>query len=147
MSVPAGRADLLERFYVNACSHGEVDVLDEILVADFVATEATSSARLDREGLKRRIVELRSALPDLRIRVERVVAGGDEVAVAWCAEGTFTAALRGRQPTGRRVEASGLTIHRFAHGRIAAHWSRSDLPGLTRGLFIVPSRRRGTVGR
>jgi steroid delta-isomerase-like uncharacterized protein len=132
VSDSTGHAALLERFYEDACSRGDLDVLDVVLADGFTGTDPTGPA--DREGVKQLIAEFRAALPDLRITVERVVAGRDEAAVAWRARGTFKAPFRGVAPTGRDVETSGITIHRFDRGRITSQRSEWDVLGVLTAL-------------
>jgi steroid delta-isomerase-like uncharacterized protein len=143
VSDSTGHAELLGRFYEDACSRGDTEVLDLVLADGFTWTDPTSPVAADREAVKRMIGEFRAALPDLRIAVERVVAGGNEAAVGWRAEGTFTAPFRGLAPTGRRVETSGITIHRFERGRIASHRSEWDVLGALTALGAIPAESPG----
>jgi steroid delta-isomerase-like uncharacterized protein len=143
MSDTSGHARLLERFYEDALNRGDTGVLDLVLADGFRGTDPTSPVPIDRAAVKRSIAELRSALPDLRMAVERVVGGVDEVAVGWRAEGTFRAPFRGSAPTGRRVETSGITIHRFENDRIASQRSEWDALGLLTALGALPRVFRG----
>jgi ketosteroid isomerase-like protein len=130
VSDSTGHAALLERFYEDACSRGDTDVLDVVLADGFSGTDPTSAVPADREAVKRMIGDFRAAVPDLRIAVERVVASRNEAAVAWRASGTFA-------PTGRHVETSGITIHRFDRGRIASQRSEWDVLGVLTALGAI----------
>jgi predicted ester cyclase len=147
MSESTGRAELLEQLYCVACGEGHVEVLDEVLSDDFSGSDPDDRSPRDREAMKRAILELRAALPDVRVSVEQVVAGGHDVAVGWRAEGTFTAPLRGLQPTGRRVEVTGITIHHFDRGRIAAARSVCDLQAIVAPHVAVHQAAARTAER
>ncbi len=45
----------------------------------------------------------------------------------------------GIPPTGRRIEVSGVTISRFAGGKIAEDWYQGDDLGMMRQLGVIPS--------
>ena len=57
------------------------------------------------------------AFPDLRVTVEDMLAEGDKVATRWTIRGTHQGELMGIPPTGKQVEASGITIHRVSGGK------------------------------
>lgn len=59
----------------------------------------------------------RTALPDMQIAVNRMVAEGDPVAVHWTAWGTNTQPGMGFPATGKKIRISGMTIFRFKAGK------------------------------
>lgn len=99
-------------------SKGDWDGYRRIHTAEFRA-HATGSPSGSLEEDLASAKEWRSAFPDLAVRVERVVAEGDLVAVHWIARGTNTGAGNGLPATGKSIEAGGITIFRMADGRIA----------------------------
>lgn len=81
----------------------------------------------------------RAAFPDLHMKVDRVLAEEDLVAVRWTARGTNTGAGNGIPATGRRVEITGTTLFRMADGRIAEEWTCANSLGLMRQLGMLPA--------
>jgi predicted ester cyclase len=82
---------------------------------------------LDRAGYAGFIAMFRSALPDVANTVEDVVVANDRAVVRWIGGGTHTGApLLGRPATGRRVQAHGVYVLRFAGARIAEVWNHWD---------------------
>jgi predicted ester cyclase len=77
---------------------------------------------------------LREAFPDIQVRVEDVIAGGDRVAVRFTAAGTQMAPFFGIPATGRHVEWTGIAIYRIADGRIVEAWWAGDTARLLRRL-------------
>ena len=73
---------------------------------------------------------LRSAIPDLKTRVEVLIAEGEEVWARCNFEGTHTNALYGIAPTGKRVGFSGMLIARFAGVDWKERWEFGDELGL-----------------
>ena len=82
--------------------------------------------------------QLLSAFPDLHFTVEELIGEGDLVAVRWRARGAFTGAFMGRQPTGKVVEMTGISIHRFEGGKGAECWIQMDSLGLLQQVGVVP---------
>lgn len=60
------------------------------------------------------------AFPDFRFEVLDVVAEGEKAAVHWRATGSFDGDVRfeGMEPTGKRVDLTGLDLLRIRDGRI-----------------------------
>jgi len=71
-----------------------------------------------------------AAFPDFRVTTENIVAEGDKVAVRWTVTGTHEGTLMGVPPTGRPVKFSGMTIYRFADGKIVENWWAYDALGM-----------------
>lgn len=62
-------------------------------------------------------------MPDMRVRVNRILAERDLVAVDWTASGTNTQAEMGFPATGKKIKVDGMTIFRFKAGKISEEWS------------------------
>ena len=112
-------------------------VLDALLAEGVVAHRAVGTGTLGAAEAQQRAREFRTAFPDVRVSVGRVVVQGDAAAVAWVAEGTHRGEFDGVAATGRRAAWEGIAIVRVACGRIAEYWSASDGLGLRRQLGIV----------
>ena len=81
----------------------------------------------------------RAAFPDLHMKVDRLLAERDLVAVRWTARGTNTGTGNGIPATGRSVEITGTTMFRMADGRIAEEWTCANSLGLMRQLGMLPA--------
>ena len=79
------------------------------------------------KGIRQSVGLYRRVLSDLRIHVEDQVSEGDRVASRWMAEGNHR---------GRAIRLKGITISRFADGRIVEDWSISDSLSLLRQLGV-----------
>jgi len=71
-----------------------------------------------------------AAFPDFRVTTENIIAEGDKVAIRWTVNGTHLGALMGVPPTGRSVTFTGMTIYRFADGKIVENWWSYDALGM-----------------
>jgi steroid delta-isomerase-like uncharacterized protein len=71
-----------------------------------------------------------AAFPDLRITIDNIIAEGDKVAARWTGAGTHLGELMGIPASGRPVSFTGMTIHRFADGKIVENWWAYDALGM-----------------
>ena len=119
---------------------GNLDLADELYAPDYVLHDPSLPEDLHGpEGLKRYAAMTRGAFPDAQVTVEDQVAEGEKVVDRWTARGTHTEEFMGIPPTGRRIEVSGVTISRFAGGKIAEDWYHSDDLGMMQQLGVIPS--------
>jgi steroid delta-isomerase-like uncharacterized protein len=131
----AGTADNLriaERVFLETLAQGRFERLDEIYGEGFVAHGASADYNLSEDTAATR--SWRTAMPDLKVTVERTVAAADLVAVHWKAAGTNTVSAGGLPGRGDRVGIEGMTFFRFAVGRIVEEWSVVDVATLRKQL-------------
>jgi len=86
------------------------------------------------EGIKQLIGMYRSAFPDIRFETGEMISDGATVAHRWTFTGTHEGEMMGIEPTGKRVEVSGVEMNHVEDGRISASWTVSDAMGLMRQL-------------
>ncbi len=81
----------------------------------------------------------RNAFPDFRITTEEQIADGDVVVTRWTGTGTHQGDLMGMPATGKEATTAGITIDRFAGGKLVAGWAIFDQLGLLQQLGAVPT--------
>jgi predicted ester cyclase len=74
------------------------------------------------EGFKGLVSTYRTALPDLRVPIEDLIAEGDRVVTRWRARGTHHGELMGNAPTGNQLTVTGILIDRISSGKIEEEW-------------------------
>ena len=93
------------------------------------------------EAVARRYRGLWAALPDLQVRLRRIVAIDGELAVTeHTLSGTHRGPLFGVAPTGRRVQVNTVVIWEFADERIRGETVYFDLATVLRqvGALVLP---------
>jgi len=125
-------------FFEEVLDQGQFDKYAESHAKDFVAHAGDHDATLEEDIAAAK--EERKALPDMRVRVNQIIAEGDLVAVYWTATGTNTQAGMGFPATGRKIEINGMTFFRFKAGKIREEWSAWDMLSVMRqaGLSSSP---------
>lgn len=131
----AGTADnvrLATRYFLENMATGRFASPDAMFAPNFIAHGAAASYTLAQDTAA--TSSWRTAMPDLKVTVLRTVADKDMVAVHWMASGTNTVALGALPGRGDRLGIEGMTLFRFAAGRIAEEWSVIDVAQLTKEL-------------
>ncbi len=67
-----------------------------------------------------------AAFPDIHIAVDRLIAEGDTVVVAWTLTGTHSGAWRGIPATGKAVSWKATDIYTVTDGKIASLHRAAD---------------------
>jgi predicted ester cyclase len=67
-----------------------------------------------------------SAIPDLHVAEQEVVARGDTVVVRVVVEGTHKGNLLGIPATGKHLRWDGVDLYRLADGKVTDDWAGDD---------------------
>ena len=117
---------LHKRWGEEVASKGNVDVLDEILAADFVDHDPAPDQGPGIEGLKDFFRSFRTAFPDLEASVDEMVATDDHVTMRYTVRGTHRGEFMGVAPTGRKIEAPAMQLARIENGKVTERWGVTD---------------------
>jgi steroid delta-isomerase-like uncharacterized protein len=112
-------------FFEQVLDQGHLDKYADSHASNFVAHAASHEASLAEDMAAAK--EERKALPDMRVKVNEVVAERDLVSVFWTATGTNTGHGMGFPATGKRITVNGMTLFRFKSGKITEEWSVFDM--------------------
>ena len=124
MSAEENKA-LIRRVTEEVFSQGKTDAIDRYYAPNWVLHDAPPNAAPDRDALKQVLNVIRGGFPDVRARIDLIVAEGDLVAYHTISEGTHTKEYFGVAPTGKRVTLRQLNIDRIRDGKIVESWSES----------------------
>jgi steroid delta-isomerase-like uncharacterized protein len=129
---------LMQRFYEEVVNQKKLQLIDDLVSADFVEHQTAPDLSPDREGVKQFFLRVTHAFPDLQMKVDDVIAEGDRVATRYTMTGTHQGEFMGVPPTGMAISVSGIDIVRFADGRVAEHWGITDQMTLMQQLGVMP---------
>jgi len=120
-------------------TQGKLDVIDEVIAADFVGESPTDGEFRGPAGFRQLVERYHSAFSNVEMRVDTVVAERDTVAVRWTARGTHTGELMGIAPTGKDVTVEGVQFDRVRDGKIVESHGLFDALGMLQQLGAVPA--------
>jgi predicted ester cyclase len=130
-AIEAVGAALLEKYVAAANAHS-TSTFPEIFSESYLQNSGRNPS-----GLAAQIENFRgilSRIPDLHMKVEDRILGGDKVVARVSFTGTHTQPFQGIAPTGRRFTLRTIDIWRVENGRFAEHWDIVDVAGLQKQL-------------
>lgn len=108
----------LETFY-RAFSDKNPSILDEAVTSDWQDIPLVPGQGAGTEGLKPLMQLFFTALPDVRIIIDDVIAQPDRAGVRARMVATHRGEIFGLQPTGKPVSIALHEFHHFKHDRIS----------------------------
>jgi predicted ester cyclase len=112
----------LVRHYIEEVYRGNLDVLDEVISEDYVAT----AGPLPPSRYKANFGALRRAFPDIQIRFDALIAEGDWVAMHCTIEGTHLGEWRSIPPTGKHATWRATAFRRVRDGKVVQGYATFD---------------------
>src|SRR3712207_1173875 len=91
---------------------GNLDLIDELLPPTFIhhgPPEVEGEVR-GPAAYKQLVILCRTAMPDLQVTPEAMIAQDNLVVTGWTAHGTLQGMFRGLAPTGQPVRVVGVAI-------------------------------------
>lgn len=129
---------LVRRFVADVWNGGDLESIQQLTTADFVAHQLGASNDRDRDAFKEFHAGLLDAVPDLRHEVEDVVADGDDLVLFLTVRGTPEKQYGALAPTGESFEGPCFQKYRIEDGRVAELWVLPNAMGMLRDLGIFP---------
>lgn len=127
--------------WIAAMNERNVEAATAQLADDFVNHGAIPGAQ-GRDAFPRLIGIMWKAMPDMKYRLDDVIAEGDRVVCRVTMTGTQTGPLEFKHApvpaTGREVVTEQIHIFRIANGKVAEHWLGRDDIGMMRQLGVGP---------
>lgn len=114
------------RFYEEVFNQQNVNAIDDICAHDFVDHSAMPGQAPGAQGLKQIFGMYLKGFPDIRVKIEEMIAERDLVATRISGEATHKGELFGTAATGKRIQFNGIDIVRVANGKVAEAWHQGD---------------------
>ena len=121
MSIEENKA-LVHRL-IEAWNTGNMDLIEELLIPNYVDNDALPSQTQGLEGYKQIGAYLLSVFPDMKMTIDDLIAEGDKVVVRSTFSGTHKGEFMGITPTGKKITTTAINIYRIADGKLIEEWS------------------------
>jgi steroid delta-isomerase-like uncharacterized protein len=129
----------VRRLFDELWNKGNLPVADELIAPTYTHHDAsTPDVGRGPESEKKRVTHYRNAFPDMRLTIEDIIAERETVIARWSCRGQHKGELNGIAPTGKQFAISGVTIARFANGKMVEGYVNWDALGLMQQLGVVP---------
>lgn len=138
----AENSALVRRFIEEIFNKGNLEVAEEMLTPDYQHHDPTTNEfGSGIEGFKQMISLYRQSF-NLQIVLEDQIATEEKVVDRWTGHGTHQGAFLGMAPTGKKISATGISIHRIEGNKIAETWNNYDALGIFQQLGMVAGQKQ-----
>jgi predicted ester cyclase len=118
---------LIRDYISHVVNTGNVERITEYISPEYIEVYRNKKHPVGIEGAIEHIVGVRKTYPDLEVAVERQIAEGEWVVTQITARGTHKGEWLGINPTGKKVEYTGVNIDRVLDGLIVEHGGAANL--------------------
>jgi steroid delta-isomerase-like uncharacterized protein len=123
-------------FFEQVLDQGHLEKYADSHGPGFVAHGRTHDVTLEEDLATAR--EERKAVPDMRMKINEIMAERDLVLVYWTASGTNTHEGMGFPATGKSFSEPGMTLFRFKAGKIVEEWNVWSMLSIMQQLGLLP---------
>ena len=129
---------LIRRGFEEFVNRKNLAPVDELIAPNFVGYySGVPEPVRGRDGFKQLLSMYHSAFPDLKVRIEDIVAEGDKVAVRLTFRGTHQGELMGIPPTGKSIALTSINIFRVEGGKAVEQRVNTDDLGMLQQLGVM----------
>lgn len=129
--------ELVRRYYERVVNEHRLDQLGLYIHPEYVDHNSEGGER-GPSLVAAHLEGLRGTFPDLRLRIEAMIAEGDLVVTRVTARGTHAGVWQGIEPTGSEIRLHGINIDRVEAGLIVEHWGEADTVGMLDQMGVDP---------
>ena len=138
----ADNKNVIRRFVEEVLNEGRFEVLDELVLDDFVELDPLPGQSQGREGLREVIRQMRISFPDMHWVVDEMIGEAEKVCTRFTWTGTQCGSFLGVPATGRHVTVEGVVIDRLSAGKMADSRILMDTLSMMQQLGVVPGPGR-----
>jgi len=138
--VEVRNAALVRRVYEDCINRDQLSRVNELIAPDYVGPRGERGP----DGFLTALSALRRGFPDIHFTLHDVISDGDKVSVRWTWRGTHQGPFAGLEPTGKRVDNTGIAVYSIRDDKIVQAWIETDRLGILQALGVIdPSLGRG----
>lgn len=126
------------RRYVECVNKGQFDVLDDLVIPDFVDHNPVPGQEPGLVGAKKAYAMFRNAFPDAVFDLQDLIAEGDRVVGRGVMTGTHGGDFLGFPATGKKVTWTGIRIFTVKDGKVTEGWIDLDLLSVLQQIGAFP---------
>ena len=132
---------IIHRWFDEVWNQGREETVDELLAPKAIVHGlGEGNDVVGPDAFKIFVRNMRSALPDLVIRIEDTIVDGGKAVARVVLEATHLGDGLGLPKTGRHVSVAGIVIVQTANGQIVEGWNCWDQLGLLRQLGAMATQ-------
>ena len=127
--------NVIRRVFEEVWNKNDLSYVDQVYAANYVAHVAGAPHDIEGPEQFKQFVALHGVLTsDLSFSIEDQIAEGDRVATRWVSTAIPAPGLESTPSERQTVEVVGISIHRFADGKIIESWDNWDMLTIQQAL-------------
>ena len=127
---------VIRRFIDEVINRGDFSVLNDLIQPNYVYRSPDQQFK-GAEALEGLVSAYRIAFPDINVKIDDLVNGGEKVVVSVTLTGTHEGDLMGIPPTGKKVDIRGMILSRFEDGKIVDEYEVIDMLAMFQQIGVV----------
>lgn len=124
----------VRKLYEEILNSGKLEMLNEIISEEYTGIRGEKGAL----GFSETVNSIRIGFPNIKWKIEELIADGDKVSVRWTWKGTNTGSFRGFPASNNEVIDNAIAVYEFSGGKIIKAWIQSDKLGFLQQIGILP---------
>lgn len=124
--------NIMRRWFQEVWNEGRIETVYELFSPEAIA-HGQESAEAELHGpqeFESFVKKIREAFSDIHLTVEDVFATSDKGVLRWAGVMTHTGDALGIPASGRTIRLRGITMVRFADGKVIEGWDNWDQLGM-----------------
>lgn len=119
---------LIMKKFVEFINTSNVELSKEIISEEAIFYAPTSSEPLrGSKGYMLILNMMRNSFPDVRWKLEEMIAEGESVAARFTMTGTHKGDFFDTKPTGKNIKINVMNFYRFSKGKIVEEYGQPDI--------------------
>ena len=126
--------DVILRYYAEVWDGRRPEVIGSLFAASYVNHAGSRGTLGGPAGIRANYDSTLAAFPDVRFRLDEVLAEGNKVVARYTMLGRHDGPFQGTPATGRSIDVPGIGIYSVADGMIQESWVLRDTLALLRQI-------------
>ncbi len=132
-------AGLIQEFYDEMLTNGNLDKLDDLVTDDVVDHEQGLPGQPEgKEGVVFFVNAMRGAFSDVKATTDQAIESGDRACARVTITGKHTGEWMGVPASDKTFEIESIDIIRIEDGKCAEHWGVTDNMALMMQIGAIP---------
>jgi steroid delta-isomerase-like uncharacterized protein len=133
-------AALIQEFYDEMLTNGNLDKIDDLVTDDVVDHgEGMPGQPEGKEGVRFFVETMRQSFSDIKATVGQSLESGDMAAATVTITGKHTGEFMGVPASDKSFEIDCIDMIRIEDGKCAEHWGVTDMMALMQQIGAVPA--------
>jgi predicted ester cyclase len=130
----------VRKIYEEAYNKGNLDVLDDIIDANYCRHQPPMRKVSGLAAYKKFISEVLGAYTGFEMKIEEIISDGNKTVARLTLTGKNTGRIPSLQtpPTGREISMPSCVVSTWEKGKIVEEWAYNDYLGLTYQFGVMP---------